>query len=346
VTNPDQPAGNSHRVLHDRKGKGIASILGWFLLLVSAPAVFLAMCTFTGLGLLQNVPSHNALLVAFGISILPALGLATFFGSFNSGSSMAIRAGALLLWSLMLLSALPSYFPEQREPAARAGLRLLAMPLSSETGEKVVATGLSMLEVFGPEPVAIVKAERSAPTPAPGESKAAPSARRSGRNDDPEGEKLAPSSTTRIKYEGDGRSIRIPVHADGPEFGEDLTFIFDTGATLTTLDRRTLDLLDIPIPVDAPTVVVHTAAGEMEASLVLVDAVWLGDEVTKSSSGSRSRCANPAPAMVSPGCWDSISLVSFVSPSITTATRSNSLHAGGDATGGSTSNPGSNSRPC
>ena len=63
---------------------------------------------------------------------------------------------------------------------------------------------------------------------------------------------------------------------DGPEYGEELTMIFDTGATLTTLNRRTLDLLEIPLPAATPRLRLHTAAGEIEAPPVLPDAASPG----------------------------------------------------------------------
>ena len=75
--------------------------------------------------------------------------------------------------------------------------------------------------------------------------------------------------------------MRLPVHMDGPVFGEEFDMLFDTGATLTTLDRRSLELLNVPVPDDAPKVVLHTASGEMEATLALVDAVWLEDEIVE-----------------------------------------------------------------
>jgi hypothetical protein len=251
-----------------------ASWMGRFLTLLAAPLVAVAVSALTGLGLLQNIPAQHALLAGLCIAILPALGLAALFGD-NS----LMRAVALWLWSLGLLIALPSYFPEQREPATRAGLILFSMPLSAESGDKVVETGLDFLRLFGPEPPAIL---RASPSLAEAPPRPSPKPNATAKSEKAVGDSAATRpSATRISYEGDGRSIRIAIHADGPEFGEDLDLVFDTGATLTTLNRRTLEILGIPVPRDAPTVIVHTASGEMEASLVLVDAFWLGNEVVE-----------------------------------------------------------------
>ena len=52
--------------------------------------------------------------------------------------------------------------------------------------------------------------------------------------------------------------------------------IFDTGATLTTLDRSTLRKIGVRVPDDAPKMMVHTAAGPRETRVVLIERVWIG----------------------------------------------------------------------
>ncbi|MEO0602961.1 MAG: retropepsin-like aspartic protease, partial [Myxococcota bacterium] len=57
----------------------------------------------------------------------------------------------------------------------------------------------------------------------------------------------------------------------------EVDMMFDTGATYTTLPLSVLAELGIdPGPSD-PTIRLHTANGEREAQLVLLDEVWLGD---------------------------------------------------------------------
>ena len=53
--------------------------------------------------------------------------------------------------------------------------------------------------------------------------------------------------------------------------------IFDTGATFTTVTPEALEKIDVRVPADAPRVALNTAGGQIDAPLVLLDAVWLGD---------------------------------------------------------------------
>jgi clan AA aspartic protease (TIGR02281 family) len=66
------------------------------------------------------------------------------------------------------------------------------------------------------------------------------------------------------------------VTVEGRRREAEITMIFDTGATLTTLDRATLRKIGIRVPKDAPKISVHTAAGPRETQVVLVDKVWVG----------------------------------------------------------------------
>jgi hypothetical protein len=84
-----------------------------------------------------------------------------------------------------------------------------------------------------------------------------------------------------MAYQGEGESMRIAAFFDGPRYGEEFGMIFDTGATYTTLNREALAHLEVEVPPDAPVAVLRTANGEIEAPLVLVDAVWLGDAVVE-----------------------------------------------------------------
>ena len=52
--------------------------------------------------------------------------------------------------------------------------------------------------------------------------------------------------------------------------------LFDTGATLTTLNRATLRRIGVKISRDAPRLMVHTAAGPVETQVVLLDRLWVG----------------------------------------------------------------------
>jgi hypothetical protein len=245
----------------------------------TAVTLFIALAALTGVGLDQNLPAFHSLVAAFSLVLLPAAGLSSLL----RGGSLVVAA-VIWVWTLGLLSALPAYFPEKREPATRIGLRMLSTPLGEERSEGVVRVGLQLLATLGEEQP---RPRRAEPLPerndTPVETIAAASEERT-EIAAPPNEKRAPNEsrkTTVIGYEGAGNSMRIPVHVDGSDFGEEFGMIFDTGATLTTLNLPSLELLDIPMPPDGPTVVLHTAAGTMEAHLALVDAIWLEDEVVE-----------------------------------------------------------------
>lgn len=240
--------------------------LGPVLLVLALPPVALAVSTFTGFGLEQNLPSQAAFAGALCAVILPALGLASIFGAGRSAHGLAFWA-----WSIALMLAFPAYLPERREPLTRIGLEFLSRPMGASIQQSVVETGLGWLQFYGREPVRVVRAQRRA------EEEIRQPVGSAAAATNPETERQA----TWIPYRGEGQTIVIPVHVDGPDFGEQWQFVFDTGATLTTLSRDALEALDIPIDDNAPNVLLRTAAGEMEAQLALVDAIWLDEEVVE-----------------------------------------------------------------
>lgn len=239
------------------------------LFAVSAvPTLLLAIALITGLGLVRNLPAFLSLVAGLAIVLLPVFGVASLIGT---GSRLAEISGSAWFWSLVLLLAMPFYFPGERSDAASAGLDFLASPLGEGSRSLVQAAGATLIDLLGTEPE---------PTPFAGKlSRAASEAaraetRRARELREAQGHVVIP-------YQGQGETMRIATFFDGPRYGEEFAMIFDTGATYTTLTRAALELLELPIPRDAPIAVLRTANGEIEAPLVLVDAVWLGDAVVE-----------------------------------------------------------------
>ncbi len=260
----DEPQGSASGT--QRPGRSIR-LLGGLLLAASVAPTLLAIAATTGIGLEQNVPGQLAFGCAIVVVILPALGLAAALGS------RAIAYGvSLALVSIAVVWALPSYFPERREHATETGFTYLSRGFGEGTQTRAVEFGRSLLGFFGPEPRPILRAERTDADARRGISAAI---------EVDKAEEVENRGATWIPYEGDGQTIIIPAHVDGPDFGEDLRFVFDTGATLTTISSNVLKVLDVHIPDDAPEVMLRTAAGEMKARLVLVDAIWLQQEVVE-----------------------------------------------------------------
>ena len=244
--------------------------LGTLVGLSALPAVVVAVATVTGLGLERNLASFPALMGGLALVLLPILGLVSLIGM---GSRIAELGACGWLWSLALLLTLPFYFPGERERAARTGLAMLVSPASDEARGSLLSLGTTLVGLLGDEPEPTPLAD-ALPGAAAEAARADNAARRVRALREAQGDVV-------ISYEGQGESMQVAAFFDGPRYGEEFPMIFDTGATYTTLNRAALERLEIDVPRDAPNAVLRTANGEIEAPLVLVDAVWLGDAVVE-----------------------------------------------------------------
>lgn len=158
-------------------------------------------------------------------------------------------------WSLCVLALLPVYFPGERRSAVATGLALLGgEPWAGAA--RAVAQGLpEEPRIARPElPVAPADVEPTLPPAMPLEA-----------------HQIA------LPYEGEGRRLSVPVVFQHGERSIEVDMMLDTGATYTTLPSSVLAELGVqPGPHD-PEVELHTANGIRTATLVLIDAVWLGD---------------------------------------------------------------------
>lgn len=240
--------------------------------LIALPIGLLTVAALAGLGLARGLPTPVAFGAALALTWLPVAGLARGRLAGRGTTGLAVA-----LWGLAVLVALPAYFPGERAPATSRGLRAASAIAGEPVSTALGRAGAGLVGLLGRDP--------APPPPAPDTARgdriatstshaprrvSAASASRVGP--------ARPASAVLLPYEGDRSSLRIRVDVDGPELGEQVEMIFDTGATLTTLDRATLDRIGVTVPVDAPWVTLRTANGELEAPLVLVDAIWLGDE--------------------------------------------------------------------
>ena len=244
--------------------------LGVLLGITAVPIVLLCIGALTGIGLARNLASFPAVAAALALVVLPILGLASLI---RAGSRLAELGGAAWFWSLAVLLTIPFYFPGERTPAARAGLGLLVSPIGDAGREQVLTFGNTLVDLLGAEPEP-TRFAGELPGAAAEAARAADDARRVRELREAQGEVVIP-------YQGRGESMQVAAFFDGPRYGEEFSMIFDTGATYTTLNHAALELLEIEVPRDAPIAVLRTANGEIEAPLVLVDAVWLGDAVVE-----------------------------------------------------------------
>ena len=238
------------------------------LILLALPGLLVATLLLLGLGLLRSGAPTLVSLGALALVVLPAMGL----GSLWPRRGLGLGLG-LLLWPPALLVGFPLYFPGERADALAAGLGLVtaALDLAVEpTLALAVDAALPGVASRPPAPVAAVEAAPDLPPAAPLED-----------------------DEVVLPYEGQGRSLSVPISLEGPRGSSDVWMIFDTGASFTTCDEATLTGLGVRVPADAPQITVQTANGDRNTRLVLLDRVWIaGLEVEGVTVGVCEECAH------------------------------------------------------
>lgn len=232
------------------------------------PAI-VAYAAMLGLGLHRHAPawviSLSATILVFGPPLVAA-GLAW-------RGRVPVFGGLVGVWSIAILSALPVYFPGERQEAVVTGMSLVNDGSGWEAVARAVASTLpTEPEVAQPEvPFA---SELMAPVlPKPAELK---------------------QNQIALPYEGAGRRLSVTVGLQNGDGFLEREMMLDTGATYTTLPASVLAELGIVPGPDDPTIVLHTANGEREAQVVLVDSLWLGDlEIRGVAVATCEACASP-----------------------------------------------------
>jgi clan AA aspartic protease (TIGR02281 family) len=244
--------------------------LALFVILALPLAVIAAGGLF-GLGLERSLPPWLSGSVALVMVLVPSFGLRAVLSGSRSTSPLA-----LFLWSLGLLVCLPLYvgdFPSSvrlglnvalspaGEPIAEGAARLgsLVAGRLSEGGRPSLPRAAEIRDdVQGPA-VDLITAEL------PGSPAFVA-----------EKEEQGEVQTVTLAVDGEGMSLKVQAMLESEGRSREVQFLFDTGATLTTLDRRTLRELGVDVSEDAPTATLQTAAGQVESSVVLLDRLWLG----------------------------------------------------------------------
>lgn len=96
-----------------------------------------------------------------------------------------------------------------------------------------------------------------------------------------------------LPYVREGNSIIIPVTFEGPSGLVELPMIFDTGATLTTLNQDSLDAAGIVVAPDAPEITSQTAGGMRKSRVTFTQGVRIGGRRIENVTLSRCEpCAD------------------------------------------------------
>ena len=233
-----------------------------------------AVLALMGAGMLRQGPIWLVALAAVALVFLPARALSTPVKRETKRSTVA-SGTTMFLWSLAVLIAFPLYFPKERGAALSLGFAAVEPWFGGRLNvewSKTIDEWLPAIEGTRDVPAEAATQTTAKPPPVettpPTKPLAAPAAL-------PPAPKI-PGDQVVLPTEGRRGSLRIPVTVEGPRRQLETTMIFDTGATITTLDRATLRKIGVRIPEDAPRMQVHTAAGPRETQVVLVDRLWVG----------------------------------------------------------------------
>ncbi|MFT4622967.1 MAG: hypothetical protein ACI8PZ_001623 [Myxococcota bacterium] len=219
-------------------------------MLAAVPTV-LAYAALVGLGLHR----HGAPMAVSGSATILAFGPVLLAGSLVSAHRLLLMSTVSGVWCTLLLLVLPLYFPGERRDAVASGLALIGLGRFEGVAQQVADTLPDEPQLAAPTaPTAALLIEPALPPATPlGEDEIA------------------------LPFEGEGRRLSVPVVFGHGGAELDAFMMLDTGATYTTLPLATLAELGV-VPTDAdPVITLHTANGERDAKMVLLDSVWLGD---------------------------------------------------------------------
>lgn len=224
----------------------------WLILVAAVFPVSVLYAAMLGLGLHRHASpwaiSAAATLLVFG----PPLAVAAV----DRRQRMPRLAVGLLVWPLALWLILPVYFPGERRDAVATGIALVGGGGSWDDVARAVADGLPDEPIMArPEVPEAVALAQEAPPPA----------------------KPLGDEQIALPYEGEGRRLSVPVVFEHGDVSREVYMMLDTGATYTTLPADLLKSLGIHLSADDRVIELHTANGKREASIVLLDRVWLGD---------------------------------------------------------------------
>jgi hypothetical protein len=217
------------------------------LLLTGGLCALVPFLALLGLGVHRHADPMASTLAAMALVWMPALAVGF---SASEERRVPFAGMSLIVWSLSLFTALPVYFPGERRDALLTGLAITGIGGDYAAANVPADPQLASPQLEVAEPIVAIDHAPAFPTD---------------------------EDALVLPYEGMGRRMAVPVvfRQGGDEI--ELTMMFDTGATYTTLSTATLARLGIVAGPTNPQIELHTANGIRQSRLVLVDEVWLGN---------------------------------------------------------------------
>ena len=193
-----------------------------------------------GLALHRGGEPAVAIVAAAALVALPPIAFAATWR--HPATPLAVGS---LAWSLLVWAVLPLYFPGERDEALLTAMTFGEGAMHAEP----LATAAPLPQL----------AEALVATPPP-----------------PAADLVRPDQIA-LHYDGEGRRMTVEVTIEHGGVARELVMLLDTGATFTTLHPDVLAELGLPVNDASPRIALQTAGGEREASLHLLDRLWLGD---------------------------------------------------------------------
>jgi hypothetical protein len=263
------PRAGEHAPAHRMRGMksliaSIATVFGWFALSVASVVVILVALWITSALARAQAPGDLSApwLTArtWGIAALMTLGAPLALTLWKHGGDRRRVASTLgwlpLVWNLCALGLSAELIPDLVGTSLR---QHSAWFIIDRVGDS--HTWTRYLSALGHNPADLVDPL--------GDEEPPRRAVTTGGND------LEDAIT--VPFSADGNAILMDVELEGPGGSATYPYLFDTGASFTTISSAAAERLGIDVPDDAPTLQFNTASGPRESRMVYLPALRLGD---------------------------------------------------------------------
>lgn len=238
------------------------SSLGAFALVLASMFVvpFALWCNFS-LARTAQLNAHVSPVWLWLLSFLLTLGLPLALAAWKYGADSRRLSAAMmwlpLLWNLGAILLCTQVIPGLLVQSLRAHGDLAAGSFgdSHKVARILSAVGHGLADRLAPPARAIPRASKSAPITTA---------------------TAAATEAIAVPFSAAGNAILMNVELEGPAGRLALPYLFDTGASFTTVHTDTAARLGLEVPDDAPTLQFNTASGPRESRMVHLPGLRLG----------------------------------------------------------------------